>query len=98
MVSQEKEHFGVINSEIGEFIRMIRIKKGLTGAELGKLIGVSQQQISRYERGYNTLSLSDFTFILSVMNVSLLDFISYSSFFKSDDCHITPKDYMTMKS
>lgn len=51
MVSQEKEHFDVINSEIGEFIRMIRIKKGLTGAELGKLIGVSQQQISRYERG-----------------------------------------------
>lgn len=94
MISQEKDCFERINSEAGEFIRMIRIQKGLSGTELGKLIGVSQQQISRYERGYNTLSLSDFAFILSVMNVSLLDFISYSSFFKSDGCNVVPKNYM----
>ncbi|MEY0838736.1 helix-turn-helix domain-containing protein [Providencia alcalifaciens] len=40
-----------INLEIGDFIRKTRLKNGLTGAQLGKLVGVSQQQISRYERG-----------------------------------------------
>lgn len=84
MAYPEKKFFLLLNYEIGDFIRKIRVKNGLTGAELGKLIGVSQQQISRYERGYNELSFTDFVFILSVMNVSFLDFISYSSFFKID--------------
>ena len=80
MVNSEKNFLlKILNSEIGDFIRMIRIQKGLTGAQLGKLVGVSQQQISRYERGSNGLSLPDFIFILSVMNVSFSDFISYSS-------------------
>lgn len=94
MVLCERSYFEIINSEIGEFIRITRVKKGLTGAELANLIGVSQQQISRYERGYNSLSLSSFVYILSVMNVSLLDFIAYSSFFESDGCNIDSKDYI----
>lgn len=81
MVSSEKKFFiKDVNLEIGNFIRKIRVKNGLTGAELGKLVGVSQQQISRYERGSNALSLSDLIFILSIMNVSFSDFISYSSY------------------
>ncbi|HGN1706461.1 TPA: helix-turn-helix domain-containing protein [Providencia rettgeri] len=83
MVSSEKNLLTKdINLEIGVFIRKIRIKNGLTGAQLGKLIGVSQQQISRYERGSNGISLPDLIFILSIMNVSFSDLISYSSYLK----------------
>ncbi|WP_247605744.1 helix-turn-helix domain-containing protein, partial [Providencia rettgeri] len=71
-----------INLEIGDFIRKTRLKNGLTGAQLGKLVGVSQQQISRYERGSNGLSLPDLIFILSIMNASFSDFVSYSSYLK----------------
>ncbi|HGN1706470.1 TPA: helix-turn-helix domain-containing protein [Providencia rettgeri] len=81
MVSSEKNFFVKdVNLEIGGFIRKNRIKNGLTGAQLGKLIGVSQQQISRYERGSNCISLPDLIFILSIMNVSFSDLISYSSY------------------
>lgn len=83
MVSSEKNLLTKdINLEIGVFIRKIRIKNGLTGAQLGNLIGVSQQQISRYERGSNGISLPDLIFILSIMNVSFSDLISYSSYLK----------------
>ncbi|WP_272572700.1 helix-turn-helix domain-containing protein [Providencia sp. PROV258] len=71
-----------INLEIGDFIRKTRLKNGLTGTQLGKLVGVSQQQISRYERGSNGLSLPDLIFILSIMNASFSDFVSYSSYLK----------------
>ncbi|HEF8774736.1 MULTISPECIES: helix-turn-helix domain-containing protein [Providencia] len=82
MVNSNKDFFiKNLNLEIGGFIRKVRVENGLTGAQLGKLVGVSQQQISRYERGSNEISLSYFIFILSMMDVQFSDFASYSSFF-----------------
>ncbi len=76
----DKEKFSTLNIEAGKYIRKMRLKKGLTGSELAELIGVSQQQISRYERGKNSLSLADYAFILSVLDVSFLDFFVFLSF------------------
>lgn len=36
---------------LGELITKARIAKGLTQAELGELLGMTQQQVARYERG-----------------------------------------------
>ena len=76
----DKEKYSILNIEAGKYIRKMRLKKGLTGSELAELIGVSQQQISRYERGKNSLSLADYAFILSVLDVSFLDFFVFLSF------------------
>ncbi|MEX6257447.1 hypothetical protein [Providencia huaxiensis] len=38
--------------------------------------------MSRYERGSNGLSTTDLIFILSIMNASFSDFVSYSSYLK----------------
>lgn len=46
-----------LNSCAGSVIRTLRINKGMTGYELGRITGYSQQQVSRYERGHCTLSL-----------------------------------------
>ncbi|MEX0425922.1 helix-turn-helix transcriptional regulator, partial [Providencia rettgeri] len=43
--------------KIGNFIINSRIKNALTGARLGELLGVSQQQIYRYENGETEFSL-----------------------------------------
>lgn len=77
--NRDKDKFRILNVEVGEYIRKNRLKKGLSGRELGEIIGVSQQQISRYERGENNISISDFSFILSVLNVNFQDFIKFSS-------------------
>jgi HTH-type transcriptional regulator/antitoxin HigA len=43
---------------LGELITKARIAKGLTQAELGELLGMTQQQVARYERdGWQKVSL-----------------------------------------
>lgn len=43
-------------SELGKFIRARRLKLGLSQTQLGKLVGVSQAEISRYEIGRSRLN------------------------------------------
>lgn len=42
---------------IGNKIKQLRKEKGLTGEELARCIGVSQQQVSRYEQGINCVNI-----------------------------------------
>ncbi|WP_126357434.1 helix-turn-helix domain-containing protein [Cedecea lapagei] len=46
----------------------------MTGAEFGRVVGLSQQQISRYERGVNHLTLTMLIKMLIALDVSLEDF------------------------
>ncbi len=44
-----------INFIVGQNIRDLRHCNGLTTKMLAKMLGVSQQQLSRYERGVNKI-------------------------------------------
>lgn len=46
-----------INSYIGQRISKKRKELGYTGSQLAKILDVSQQQVSRYERGKNKINL-----------------------------------------
>ncbi|EKT60740.1 helix-turn-helix domain-containing protein [Providencia burhodogranariea] len=48
-----------VNQIVGKEIRKRRKKLGLSGIELAELIGISQQQISRYERGECNITLEN---------------------------------------
>ncbi|MFS3860886.1 helix-turn-helix domain-containing protein [Proteus mirabilis] len=61
--------------KMGSEIKRLRIKKGLTGAELGKLINLSQQQISRYERGLNCINMAKLLDILHALDTSPLQYM-----------------------
>lgn len=63
-----------LNEKIGHFIRNARISKGLSEKELASLISVSQQQISRYERGISTLSIESILRLLNVLNIPFDEF------------------------
>ena len=63
-----------LNEKIGIFIRNARISKGLSEKELASLISISQQQISRYERGISTLSIENILRLLNVLNIPLDEF------------------------
>ncbi len=41
---------------IGMRIRTLRLERGLSQAELGELLGVSFQQVQKYEKGVNRVS------------------------------------------
>ncbi|MEY0768322.1 helix-turn-helix domain-containing protein [Providencia huaxiensis] len=51
------EKINDVNYHIGLFLRKKRIEIGLTGKDLGKLLNISQQQVSRYERGINSITI-----------------------------------------
>lgn len=64
-----------LNNKIGLYIRTARKNQGITEKQLAKLIFISQQQVSRYERGINSISLELVFNILNVLNIPIDDFI-----------------------
>jgi transcriptional regulator with XRE-family HTH domain len=47
-----------IDTLLGERLRAVRTEKGLSQAALGEAVGVSFQQIQKYERATNRISAS----------------------------------------
>jgi len=47
-----------MNAQMGERLRQLRLMRGLTQKSLAATMGVSYQQIQKYESGTNVLSLS----------------------------------------
>lgn len=62
---------------IGDFIRKARKDKSLTAKELGNLVGVSQQQISRYELGITSMNFETLEVFIYVLDES------WESFFRN---------------
>ncbi|MBP6123062.1 MULTISPECIES: helix-turn-helix domain-containing protein [Providencia] len=67
-----------VNQIVGSEIRKRRKRLGLSGMELANLIGVSQQQISRYERGECNINLENLHVLADALNTDMI------SFFKDD--------------
>ncbi len=75
--SQCGNHDNQISTYCGIVIKKIRKGYGMTGAELAKKLNVSQQQMSRYERGINKFTV-DMLFSLSIaLNVPFEKIIKY---------------------
>ena len=47
---------GLIDKKIGAVVRMQRVKLGMSQGELGRAIGVSFQQVQKYEQGANSIA------------------------------------------
>lgn len=65
-----------IDRAIGRNIRFHRILRGLTQAELGIALGVSYQQVQKYEQGASAIAVSRLADIARVLGVPLADFIT----------------------
>lgn len=53
----KKEKLYYISQLIGKCMQEYRIEKGVSGECVAKKLGISQQQLSRYERGENALTV-----------------------------------------
>jgi transcriptional regulator with XRE-family HTH domain len=60
-----------IDRHVGARIRERRIKLGLTQPELAKLIGVTYQQVHKYEKGSNRIAASRLHQIAQALNVEV---------------------------
>ena len=56
---------------LGNHLRKARVSKGLSGNELGSVIQLSQQQVSRYELVINKLSLDKLIEIVIFLDIDI---------------------------
>lgn len=69
---------------VGSRIKKLRREYGLTGAEVAVVLNVSQQQLSRYERGVNRIDIDSLVIIADFLKVSVHYFLEDINVDKSE--------------
>ncbi|MEX5863582.1 helix-turn-helix domain-containing protein [Providencia hangzhouensis] len=64
----------LLRRDVGLFLRQARIDKSLTGYQLAKILKISQQQVSRYERGETGINVEVLNTLLGVLERNWLEF------------------------
>ena len=62
------------NAEIGEKLKNLRKKAGYTQEGLSEVIGVSRNQLQKYERGQDALSPERFQQLAAALSVPVQEF------------------------
>ena len=65
---------GKAEAEMGTRIRVRRMEKGISQSDLGKQLGVSFQQVQKYERGSNRVSAPRLEQIAKALDVPIIYF------------------------
>ncbi len=63
-----------IDIHVGQRLRLARILRGLSQDELGKKVGVTFQQIQKYERGANRVSAGRLVALAKALELEILFF------------------------
>ena len=61
---------------VGQNIRRVRETAGLTQSDLARMIGSTQSQIGKYERGVQDMSLSRLVQIAEALGADAVDLLS----------------------
>jgi transcriptional regulator with XRE-family HTH domain len=69
-----KQNTADIETLIGERIRSRRIQAGVSQDSLGKALGITFQQIQKYEKGSNRVSAGRLLKIAEVLECNVMDF------------------------
>ncbi|WP_353242072.1 helix-turn-helix transcriptional regulator [Providencia sp.] len=71
ILSDRNNIVNVVSKNIGKKIKKLRLKYNLSGSALAEVIGISQQQLSRYENGQSDISTSKIIIISIYFNVDV---------------------------
>ena len=74
-----------VDLHVGDRVRAERVRRGWSQSELGAAIGVSFQQVQKYERGANRISASMLARIAKALDTAVADF------FPPDDAPPEPR-------
>jgi transcriptional regulator with XRE-family HTH domain len=76
-VTRRRNH--LIDKKIGSVIRMQRVKLGMSQTELGNALGVTFQQIQKYERGANAVASTRIADLCQALEITPNDLFDVSS-------------------
>ena len=65
---------GPLDAMVGAKIRMLRVNRGISQTALAESIGVTFQQVQKYEQGADRVGASRLSQIASVLDVSVGEF------------------------
>ena len=85
-MTRRTEKADAIDKHIGEQIRSVRENLGMTQGELAQKVGVSYQQVHKYERGTNRISAGRLGLIANILQQSVQSF--YDGF--TGHAHVMP--------
>jgi transcriptional regulator with XRE-family HTH domain len=66
-----KKSTNTVDKEIGSRVRMRRMLVGMSQEKLGELLGLTFQQVQKYEKGTNRISVSRLLDIANVLGVGI---------------------------
>ena len=79
----------LIDAKIGSVIRMRRVKLGLSQTDLGNALGVTFQQIQKYERGTNAVASTRIPDLCRALEITPNDLFGVSSKMDGDLSKLT---------
>jgi transcriptional regulator with XRE-family HTH domain len=87
VVTRKRDH--LIDKKIGSVIRMQRVKLGLSQSDLGNALGVTFQQIQKYERGANAVASTRIADLCRALEMAPNDLFGVSSKIDGDVSKLT---------
>jgi transcriptional regulator with XRE-family HTH domain len=79
MKTRASSRDAIIDKKIGAAIRLQRLKLGLSQTELGKALGVTFQQIQKYESGTNAVASTRIPDLCHTLKISPNDLFGMSA-------------------
>jgi transcriptional regulator with XRE-family HTH domain len=79
-----KKSTGSIDKEIGTRVRMRRISIGMSQEKLGEMLGLTFQQVQKYEKGMNRISVGRLVDIAKILGVDIHFFFNGIKSAKTD--------------
>jgi transcriptional regulator with XRE-family HTH domain len=73
-MAKENDFIKNIDKHVGQKINYFRIEKGLSRQALAKNIGITHQQLSKYEHGVNRISVGRLLLICKELNKPITSF------------------------
>lgn len=83
---------------VGQNIRRLRLAKGWSQTSLASHLGVTFQQVQKYEKGVNRVGSSRLVQIAEALEVSLADVMKGAHQPKSDKRRPTPLDRLALET
>ena len=73
-----------VDQMVGEKIRRLRLERNMTLAELGNELGISHQQLQKYETGTNRLSAGMLSNVAEVLHIPIASLFEDETLSKED--------------
>lgn len=90
-----QEERGLFSKAVGYELYLLRKKRSLSGKELAEQLNISQQQVSRYERGICNITIDMLILMLRVLDMPINDFFGRAlvriSFLRFESGHMINK-------